>query len=204
MSILLALVGCVVRTEEEPDVDGSIEVGWEVGAAGCEAAGVETVTVTVDEQTSSFACADGVGSVDVAPGQYLVTLEGLDADGHPRYGGEGSVSVGPGEVVTLPTVVLSALPASLTVTWYFENGRLCGSNGVEEVDLRVFEDDYLVDEVTAGCDDGAATIASLPAGTYDVGLYARDADGVVTFSATEVADLGKGDDVVLELQLVAE
>lgn len=207
LAILAGLTACVVESKDGTTEleDGTIVVAWEVGASGCEAAGVTQVRVTVgDEADATFACADGTASFEVPPDHYDVHLDGLDAQGAVRYGGDTTVTVGAGMTVDAPTVVLSALPADLTVTWYFENGRLCSANGVEDVELTVFEDDFVVDTVTAACDDGTASLEGLVAGTYDVTLFGRDAGGVSLFSGTETVDLGKGDAVVMEIQLVED
>lgn len=205
MGILVWVAGCVIH---EPATiateDGAVEVAWEVGASGCEAAGVATVEVSIGDAIGTFPCSDGGATLEVPPGDHFVLLDGIDAQGQVRYGGEGEITVGPGEVVAVPTIVLSALPADLTVTWYFDNGRLCGQNGVELVDVRVFQDDYVVGEAEAHCDDGEATVEALVAGRYDVSVLARDGQGVATHGATEVVDLGKGDHVVVEIELLAE
>ena len=199
------MTGCVVKSEETPEPlpDGTIIVAWEVGASGCEAAEIDTVEVTIDGGTSSFACGDGTATFDVPAGVYDIHLDGVDLQGATRYDGDTEVTVGAGQTVNAPTTVLSALPADLTVTWFFENGRLCSANGVEEVELTVFEDDFVVDSVVAPCDDGTASLEDLVAGTYDVNLLARDAGGVAQFEGTETVDLLKGDLAVLEIQLVA-
>jgi hypothetical protein len=205
LAILAGLTGCVVHTEPEPELeDGTVVVAWQVGAAGCEAAGVETVEVAVgDEASGSFACADEQATLEVPPGRYDLFLDGVDAQGAIRYGGDGSVTVGSGQSVNADTVVLGALPADLTVTWYFENGRLCSANGVSEVTITVFQDDYPVDTVVAPCDEGSAALDPLVAGTYDVSLLANDGAGGA-FSGTETVDLGKGDAVMVEIQLLAD
>lgn len=203
LAFLAVLTGCVITPDETTltvVADGTLVVAWQVGASGCEAAGVTQVDVTVDgEAMGTFPCDAASASFEVRPGQRQLLLDGIDAQGAVRYGGETTVSVGSGETVNAPTVVLGALPAELTVTWFFDNGRLCGANGVEDVEVTVFEDDYVVDSLITPCDDGAATIESLVAGTYDVNLLATGGDR--RFSGTETIDLGKGDAVIAEIQL---
>ena len=205
LAILVAMTGCVVKGDETPEPlpDGTIIVAWEVGASGCEVAEVDTVQVTIDEETSSFPCLDGTATFEVPAGAYDIHLDGLDLQGATRYGGDTTVTVGADQTVNAPTAVLSALPADLTVTWFFENGRLCSANGIEEVELTVFEDDFVVDSIIAPCDDGTASLEDLVAGTYDVNLLARDSGGVAQFSGTETVDLQKGELAVMEIQLDA-
>jgi hypothetical protein len=185
--------GCVVQTEEVVVGSGLVEVTWQVGASGCELSGVTDVVVEVGPASETFACSDGGGSLEVPEGEWRVDAFGIDEDGVERYAAtDERVRVFAGETATVPTLVLGALPAALTVTWFFENGRLCGGNGVEEVDITLFDDDYIADSLTTACDDGIETLEAVTAGAYTISVLGRDAQGTARFGGDADVELFKG------------
>lgn len=196
--------GCVVQQPSEVPVgEGVVEVSWQVGASGCEQAGVQEVVVEVGPASASFACDAGGGSLTVPEGRWPVDAYGLDEKGLERYAGSADgVQVWTDEATTVPTIVLGALPADLTVTWFFENGRLCGGNGVEEVDVTVFDDDYIVDSLTTACDDGIETLDAVTSGAYTVSVLGRDAQGTARFGGEVDVELDKGASTTVEIMLV--
>jgi hypothetical protein len=202
---IAANAGCVVHSDviEDPaPATGGIDVTWQVGAAGCEAAGVQTIRVETEDTTHEVACTAGGTSVDLSAGLHQLWLTGLDAGGRPRYEAQvPDVRVMAGEVTTVPTVILEALPSEITVTWYFDNGRLCGGNGVEDVDLTLFDDDTIVEALTTPCDDGIEALPAVQAGSYTLAVHGRDADGKITWGATRDLDLDKGDARTVEVML---
>jgi hypothetical protein len=198
---LLALVACGTDPLDDTPIDGSVEVSWQVGASGCELAGVTEVMVVAADREATAPCLDGSLILDVPAGDHVVTVWGLDALGAARYEATTRASLTEGEALTLPTVVLGALPATLDVSWYFDNGRLCGGNGVAEVDIIVFQDDFIVGDLTTDCDDGIEPFGELLAGDYTVSVLARDADGAVAFAGAQDVSLDKGDQAVVEVLL---
>ncbi|MCB9684671.1 MAG: hypothetical protein H6735_06530 [Alphaproteobacteria bacterium] len=205
MWLAAALVGCIVQTNDPgtPGAPGTIELSWTVGAAGCEAAGVADIEVQVGQQTQTFACAAGEATISAAPGRYDIDAIGLDADGAERYSGSTSVSVISDETSSAH-VVLSALPAALRLTWFFENGRLCSANGVSDISATLFDDqDFLIDEQDVDCDAGELEFAELMPGTYAAVLVAHDGSGVPLFEGDATADLDKGDHLMVEVELFA-
>lgn len=202
MLALAALsAACSLGGEDPTVVDGALTVPWQVGAGGCLASGVEEVVVEVGEASASAPCADGQLTLEVPPGDQVVDLWGLDASGIARYSGQTTATLREGESITVPTVILGALPATLDVTWYFENGRLCGGNGVVDVEIVIFEDDFVVDTLLTPCDDGIERMRDLLAGDYTVSVLGRDAGGAVTFSGSTPVTLDKGDLGLVEVQL---
>jgi len=208
-----SVTGCVVykdpgSTHGGPsgDGDGQVQVNWLVGSAGCDSAEVATVEVTIGTDTEDFACGDGTATLTVPSGSYDVALQGLDADGVARYAGDGGVvDVYGGQTSTVPTVVMSALPATLTTIWYFKNSHLCAANGVSDVEINVFDaEDVLKGTATVACDDGTATLTDLEAGGYAVLALGRDAAGQEIYSGSKQIDLARGDDAQIEIPLVAE
>ncbi|MCA9490323.1 MAG: hypothetical protein KC621_10375 [Myxococcales bacterium] len=205
MWLAAALVGCIVHTNDPgtPGANGTIELSWTVGAAGCEAAGVADIEVQVGQQTQTFTCESGAATISAAPGRYDIDAIGLDATGAERYSGTTSVSV-ISEDTSSAHIVLSALPAALQVTWFFENGRLCAANGVSDISATLFDDqDFLIDELDVDCDDGQLEFADLMPGAYAAVLVAHDGSGVPLFEGDVTADLDKGDHLVVEVELFA-
>jgi hypothetical protein len=209
MSLGLATLGAgcvyqgdVVDGKAPAPLTGGVDVSWQVGAGGCEAAGVQTIRVETEAESLEAACADGGMSLDLEAGLHQLWLTGLDDQGRPRYEGEvADVRVVGGEITTVPTVVLQAMPSELTVTWYFDNGRLCGGNGVDEVDLTLFDDDTIVETLTTPCDDGIEALPPVQSGSYTLSVLGRDGDGRITWGATQELDLGKGDAITVEVML---
>jgi len=206
-----SVTGCVMykdhgSTHGSDEQDGQVQVDWLVGSAGCDASEITTIEVTVGTDTEDFACGDGTATLTAPVGTYDVQLQGLDADGIARYGGDGgSVTVYSDQTSTVPTVVLSSLPATLTTIWYFQNAHLCGANGVSDVEINLFDaDDTLKGTITSACDDGTATLTDLEAGAYALLALGRDATGQEIYSGTSQITLLRGDDAQIEVQLIAE
>lgn len=203
MWLVMALTGCVVGSSvvDGTAPDGTIDLTWGVGSSGCEEAGVTDIVVTAGDVEGQFACADGAAKLDVPPGTYALEARGLDVGGVDRYSGTTTVTVS-SETSTAAHVVLSALPGGLRVTWFFENGRLCASNGVTDIRATLFDDeDYVVDEVDASCEDGAVAFEDLEAGAYAAVVVGHDGSFVPKFQGEVDAVLEKGDQVEIEVQL---
>jgi hypothetical protein len=202
--LLLAATALAACSTVEPEpLDGTLTVSWQVGTQGCEASGVSDVEVEVDGRLRSAACTQGELSMTVPAGDHRVSLWGIDAGGVARYEGSASASVYEGEAVTLPTVVLGGIPAAVDVTWYFENGRLCGGNGVEDVEIVVFDDDFIVTSLATTCDDGIERLGGLQSGLYTLSVLGRDESGTIQFSGSEMVDVDKGDLAVVEVMLAS-
>jgi hypothetical protein len=175
--------GCVVVKEPETVEPGTgeVEVSWQVASSGCEASGVTEVAVEIGGVGGSYDCA-------VA-----------------RYGGESAaVTVIGGQTTRVPTVVMGALPASITASWSFDNGMLCAQNGVEQIDMIVYDNDFIEDESVAPCDSGELTIADIRAGEFVISLLGRDANQQVVYSGEAQVSLEKGDNEIVHVQLVPQ
>lgn len=195
---------------EEGEPAGAAQILWRVNPLGCEAAGVEVIRVILQGPTQpppellNFACRDEQGLVDVLEmGRYTVTLEGLDQDGDVTFlSPPMGFSVSPQTTTVTPTVRLSARAASLEVAWFFENGRLCSSNEVEQVVLSVFDTDaFLVGEQAFPCDHGVGGLEGLQSGTFWVEVLGLSAGGVTLYRALEQVELKRGQEASLELAL---
>ncbi len=201
LALTLLTSACTGGPFEDTPIDGSVEVPWQVGASGCELSGIDEVVVNAAEREARAPCADGSLILDVPAGDHVVTVWGVDASGMARYEATTRASLTEGEAITLPTVVLGALPATIDVSWYFDNGRLCGGNGVTDVEIIVFDDDFIVDNLVTSCDDGIERFPDLLAGDYTVSVLARDAEGAVTYAGATDVTLDKGDLAFVEVML---
>lgn len=197
--------GCVVVKDKDGSDDlspGTVEISWQVGPAGCDAAGITDVDVDIGGVGGTFACNDLQATLSVPQGSYELTLSGLDGTGFPRYEGVAhNVVVASGQVTSVPTVIMSALPASVSVTWYFENGKLCAANAVDTVEAVLYDQEFAVDTVDAPCDDGILMIEDVQPGDYLVSLLGRDGGGIVVFGGESSVTLDKGDTADVEVVL---
>jgi hypothetical protein len=199
--------GCVVVKEPETlePGTGEVEVSWQVASSGCEASGVTEVAVEIGGVGGSYDCAAESAVLTVPAGTHDLFIAGYDASGIARYGGESpAVTVIGGQAVRVPTVVLGALPASITSTWSFDNGMLCAQNGVEEIEMIVYDNDFIEDQSVAPCDSGELTIADIRAGAFVVSLLGRDASQQVVYSGEAQVALEKGDNEIVHIQLVPQ
>jgi hypothetical protein len=220
--LLLAATGCVVvhdgwdsssstdsgssTWEPPPPAVGDVEVGWQLGSAGCEAGGVVDVEITLGTLVTTAPCADELAVVVAPAGWADLVLRGLDADGVARYEGSGGeVRVHAGELVTAPTVLLSALPASIQASWFFENGRLCASNGVVDVEASLFDaNDVLRASEIDACEASELRLGEVQAGPYVLLVLGRDDVGEAVFRGEAVIEAGRGDRIAVDVMLQPE
>ncbi len=191
---------------------GNVTVSWAVGTSGCDTLGVESVAVMVEggerneSVVRSFACTDGGATVTgLTPGAYRVTLRGRDSLGVDRFGGEAPrIDVRSGGTTTLGTVVLSALPASIEVSWYFENGRMCAQNGATGVRIILFDDEYVDATLETDCANAIAVLEGIQAGSYIVDVSALDELGTATHSGQDQLVIDRGDRTGVEIRLSSD
>lgn len=199
------LVGCAPTADDE--ATGVLAVAWTVGPDGCDAAGVAEVAVHLDgTRVGSAACDSAATEVErLDAGFYALSVKGLDADGMVRYASEPTeVLLEADTVVDAGRQVLTALPATLEVSWYFANARLCANNEVRDVVVSVWDDGYLAAEAEVACDEGLAEVGGLPAGTYLAEVVGLDAQGEARFVGSAAIEVDKGDTHVVEVALDAE
>lgn len=189
---------------------GSVSVNWLVGTSGCSGLSVDTVAVLIEggelsgTNVRTYPCSAGEATLSgLAPGVYDLTLRGQDQQGVDRFEGEArNVDVRSGGITSVPTVRLTALPAVIDVTWYFDNGRMCAHNEIETVGITLFQDEYEVLTGEAPCQDAAMTIDQVPANTYVIDLVARDASGNIQFNGQESLVVERGDQTAIEVRLL--
>lgn len=204
-SMLAFGAGC--GEDVEPLGDGSLELAWEVAPRGCEDAGVEQIEARVTHGQRSyeerFACADGEGRVDgVEAGKYDVRLVGLDADERETFMSDKQrVVVNAEKTSDAPTTRLTAKPVDLEVAWRFDDGRVCGSKGVDEVEVAVYDPAYYeLGRANFDCDGGQGTIDDLIAGDYVVEVSAEGDESV--FRGIENTTVKRGE--VGEVEVILE
>lgn len=200
------LAGCVRSSGTDPgfSAPGDLELTWRIGTSSCAEQELETVAVLLDGiEVATFPCEPGGGVVERLDARsYDLALMASDRRGADRYGAElGTIAVQSGVASSVPTALLSALPASVMVTWYFENGRLCDTNGVESVDLTLFDDGYLLLTETADCSGGAHDLVGIEAGSFEVNAMGRDSAGVALFNGVADVVVDMGDLAVVEVML---
>ena len=106
----------------------------------------------------------------------------------------------PGQTTTVETIRLQALPGTLQVNWFFANGRLCGSNGVADIDIALFQNDEIQYDLQTPCDDGVEEMTGITSGTYDLSVLGADENGIAQFGGSVVVDIGKGDYVSVDVE----
>ena len=199
------VVGC--GGEVEPFEEGSLALQWDVAPVGCEKSGVEEVEVLLSNRLDHYDrrvdCATQAVEFDNIPaGTYELQLLGLRGDGSASFGaGIDEVLVRPGEARQLGRIDLVALPGEVNVQWYFDNRKVCGANGVDEVELTVFDAWYSeVDRLTRRCDVGEVVLDGLAAGEYLFRIRAQSDE--TRFEGLYSAGVERGGQIEVEVELV--
>jgi len=213
LALAALMAGCVIdgsrpgtdgSTTELPG-DGIVEVNWIVGSSGCELAGVSDVLLELGTYSNTVPCDNGTTRIQIMAGDYELTVTGLDPEGVARFQAtEDLVSVFEGDTTVLQTLRLSALPATLTLFWKFENGSLCGANGVDNIDVALFTNEQLVAPfpLVVECASGEATFEDIASGAYVVSLLGLDEADQATFEARKEIELFRGETLEEELELL--
>lgn len=209
---LLALFSLAACGGEEAEEPGVLSVGWRISPLGCQESGVKTVELKLtglDDQpglTQSWSCSAGRAILDsMEPGRYDLALTGIDAAGQTTFQSTTArLSVRPGRVTTYNDARLTARPGEVHVTWFFDNGYLCASNGVEQVFIGVYDADaYVMQETLVRCDAGTGSLGGLPSGRFYVEILALAPDMTSLFRGIEEIELDRGDDLSLDVPLQA-
>lgn len=207
---LVAVLSAACGGEGDDLPPGSLTVNWLVGTSGCGQLGVDTVAVLIEggelqgTNVRTFQCDQSSATISgLPPGIYNLTLRGADATGVDRFeGAYTNVEIRSGGTTSTPTVRLTALPANIEITWYFDNGRMCTHNGVDTIGITFFEDEYEVLTATANCASGGMLIDEVPANSYIVDLVGRDSEGIIQFNGQEELIVDRGDNTELEVRLL--
>jgi hypothetical protein len=155
---LLFSGGCGSGSAPSP---GMMEVSWVIGGSSCVDAAVSEIQVSLYTgglvyTTVGAPCQSGSVTIPNLPeGVYAVQVDGYrGATTFPTYTGVvDGIAVRAGAITVAPKVELAEKPGGLDVTWKFENGELCGANGVDQVALTVWDThSNRIHEETLPCD----------------------------------------------------
>ena len=192
---------------EGPSVSrGALTATWDVLPSGCDVAGVESVEIALSgasERTSIFDCEAGSATIDeIKTGTYDIALTGLDPDGKRTFIGHESDVLVHADINASVRITLVSAPGEVSTTWAFDNGRLCGTNGIETIQIRIFDTyDYLIQESDALCSAGRETLGDLKAGHYLVHAQAVS-DSETVFEGSAKVEVTRGEtsrvDVILK------
>jgi hypothetical protein len=157
---------------------GDVELPWTIPPAGCEAAGVDTIEVTLAGSQGRFSeqrpCDDGALSLAEVPfGRYTLSMRGL-AQGRPVHEAQQTLLVVRPDLATVaPTTVLTALPASVALSWRFADDKRCEERAVETFLIGLYDPaGALIASTDVPCDAATHTLSELPAGSWTIGLTA--------------------------------
>lgn len=202
----LSLVAC--GDDVRPLGHGQLALTWQVSPRGCADAGVANVSVNLEgpaDRNEIFECDKGEVTVrDVVAGTYTVSIEGLDSDGVPRFTSPPTrTTVHPDLTATNAHARLIAKPSEVRVSWRFQDGRVCGAHGVDELNVSAFDKfDYQVATVDGDCDLAKATLTDVLAGTYLIEVSGFGDDGLWAGQGT--MSLQRGESAEIEVVLAQE
>lgn len=201
---------------------GELIVDWTFAGQNCQAAGVATISFSIPNEVLSpdhYACVTsnqvitGADLGSYVPGDYQVTVTGLDAAGNTIYQGTQMVRVAGGRqneyaIDTTALVPVGGSTAEANLTWVFSNAQnpniSCAQAGVTDVEIFVDPNPDgsggtsagKVACSTAGAQD--ASISPLSEGTHSFAiagsnaghlLYATHHPVSATFRAGYVTDV---------------
>lgn len=190
----------------EPISDGSVEFAWEISPRGCEDAGVEEIQVDLayksGTRTETFNCRKGRATIrNLRPANYKMHLFGIDKAGDATFeAGPKKVTIHGDGMTDSGMIRLTARPAQLRLVWRFDNGLVCGANGVDDLTLSLYdEDDFKVMERTFACTEGKARIPEVPPGEYLAELRGKSED--LQFKGTTEVTARRGKATSVEVVL---
>ncbi len=204
----LSLIAC---SEELESISyGELSAAWQILPSGCEEAGIETISIRFEgtsidganPKSELFPCTSLSAQVSEIPvGFYDIYFNGIDGSGKSRYqSSHENILVHPDNTFTLETQ-LHAAQGSIRTQWSFENGQLCGTNGVKDIDVSIFDaHDYLIKDSVFSCTEGFADMGGLKAGEYLIVGFAKGREGQKYRGKSEII-LNQGDDISVNVSL---
>ncbi len=239
--LLLPALGTVqTGCDSDSPPDGSAVISWRVGGSGagsgCEAAEIGLVEVELIHRGEIYDVASGdcdsqrIQFERVRPGKYDVRVLGYPlaqaAKSRQRDPAEATfegffkgLEVRSNREAAPQEILLSARQGSIYVNWTFENGLMCASNGIDDVEILVFDmRGNKIYERTVRCDLSDYRDELPPAeqagplrGVLIEGLYAEpltvevagiDGAGIGAWLGVESFDLSRGEvrDVLVTLE----
>ena len=165
-----------------------VNIYWVVSGGRCVDAGIYNVDIELIDadgvlyEQNRFLCANGVALFgDVPAGIYTVHIRGLDVANNEIYEAEPAlvrVEEDPEPVQLLPPAELEVIRAAFEINWVFASGQICSFEGVEQIDVAVW--DQIIAQKVVGlrvdCDFDPKTQNPLAEGESPEGLVI---DGLV-------------------------
>ena len=165
-----------------------VNIFWVVSGGRCVDAGIYNVDVEIIDadgvlyEQNRFLCANGYALFgDVPAGIYTVNIKGLDVANNQIYEAEPAlvrVEEQPDPIQLLPPAELEVIRASFEINWVFASGQICSFEGVNEIDVAVW--DQIIAQKVVGirvdCDFDPKTQSPLVEGETPEGLLI---DGLV-------------------------
>jgi|GEM_PF-3516641 len=202
--ILLTSVGCGDPVDALGD--GSLSLEWQVNPLGCAQAGVQDVQVNLYNAYRSyeehFNCEDSSAIVSgIEAGTYELEVTGNNREGQAIFSVKPrKITVSAEKLNTTKPLLLSAKPAQVEVVWGFENGLVCGGNGVAEVEVAFYDDlSFEHHRSRVLCDAGSATIGGLVSGDYFIEVSSVESSE--KFSGLETLHVERGAQLKVRVEL---
>ncbi len=183
---LLAIIGslCTLTAGCGDEPTGSVVINYRTGLEtdSCQGFGIVTVQARLqapdrDPIIQEARCSNpGFITVSAVPVDvYSIAIEGLDINGEIIYeGAENGISVSEGMATETDLIRLMSLPARMWVVWRFANGFLCGTNGVDLMEVWFYDEDGNPDHVEVNCNLSEVLIENLTNPPYDVRVRGID------------------------------
>lgn len=201
----VGLAGCA--DEVAPLGQGSMSLAWEISPRGCEHSDVTKVEAVLKnahrDYSDAFDCESGSAVIeDIEPGNYELVMLGLERGGKTTFSSIPRIVTVRAEAInTTERLRLTAKPATLAVEWVFANGRVCGSNNADQVQITVFDAaDFQVAQKPFTCNDGSGKLEGLVAGEYFVEAIARGGRAV-EFKGVATTVLKRGEEGFVRVTL---
>ncbi len=199
------VLGCGGGSAYEPTA--SLLVNWDIGGADCTDVGLAEVAITLstadgEVDTVWAACQirqylfraipEGAYTVDIQAfpaNSDVATHAGVVGNVTVRAGAENVAcvagSVAGGALATCSPIHLEEKAVDYAVAWKFRNGELCSTNGVDRVEVYVWDEhNRNVDSQSCSCDLSSAELApGVPSRCMDDGMHFLLYAGNYTLSA---------------------
>jgi len=198
------------------DSDMSLRTSWSFDSGDCTTNGITTVSVTFGPanaatQVVTFPCSVGsglLGTIAAGGGTYVITGQGLDANGVARAVSYGTTAnFGSSGAAGRPvTITLHPKPADVLVTWSI-SGKSCPGVVILPFFITLYKAPTTaggalgakVSEAQETCSKGQTTLAQVPPGDYVAELDSRAVTPAVKITASVKVMAGENTQVALQI-----
>ena len=176
-----ALSGCFL--DENVNETNDLRVYWQIQGGTCSTADISNVQIDIyDESETLFdttltLCSNTETLFRGLPvGVYSVRATGLNGDSVAIYeSGLTEVTVDASDEVVelLPPLELGLKRATLEVSWVFESGKLCQFEGVDDIEISIWDqiEIQVLETKTVSCDYDQAPSRSFRMAAHPWGSY---------------------------------